>query len=295
MSRDFGIGLKQTREPGSACFAATALAFVSAIMWQVVPGLAQDSQFSPCAEDAVLVFDASGSMSGNGWGYGSESAHNVSRIDRVRYALGKVLPTVTRHRRVGLVTYGPTRTPSLFNQCDNIELDLPPTPNAAAQIMASVESLVPAGGTPLTRAVEQAAEMVDFESEPGLIVLLTDGEDTCGGSPCQVGKELHAAAAQLTIHVIGLRVKGLSWTGESNIVETQCLAEQNEGLYLTPENTDDLIDALEMTLGCPKISRLMEDQKSHIEASSGCTWSHPSLCAMIEKTQPRGLRSKPKG
>jgi Ca-activated chloride channel homolog len=234
-------------------------------------------------------------MSGNGWGYGSESAHTVSRIEKVRNALAKVLPIVTRHRRVGLVTYGPTRTPGLFNQCDNIELDLPPTPNAAAQIMASVESLVPAGGTPLTRAVEQAAEMLDFKSEPGVIVLLTDGEDTCGGSPCEVGKQLHAAAAQLTIHVIGLRVKGLSWTGESNIVETQCLAEQNGGLYLTPETTDDLIDALEMTLGCPKMSRLMEDRKRHIGTSSGCTWNPSSLRATIEGTQPLGLRSKPKG
>jgi Ca-activated chloride channel family protein len=94
-----------------------------------------------------------------------------------------------------------------------------------------------------------------------VIVLLTDGEDTCGGSPCDVGKELHAAAAQLTVHVIGLRVKGLSWTGETNIIKTQCLAEHNGGLYLTPENDDDLIAALEKTLGCPKVSRQMASQR----------------------------------
>lgn len=232
--------------------AAIALAIV--IICQALPAFAQDPERSPCTEDAILVFDASGSMSGNGWGYGSESAHTVSRIDRVRYALAKVLPSVTRFRRVGLVTYGPTRTPGLFNQCDNIELNLPPTPHAAAQIMALVQSLVPVGGTPLTHAVEQAAEVLDFRSKPGVIVLLTDGEDTCGGSPCRVGKELHAAAAQLTIHVIGLRVKGLSWTGEANVVQTQCLAEENGGLYLLPETTDDLIVALEKTLGCPKVS-----------------------------------------
>lgn len=241
---------------------ATALAF--ATMCQVLPGFAQDPDPSPCTDDAMLVFDASGSMAGNGWGYGSESAHTVSRIDRVRYALGKVLPNITRFRRVGLVTYGPTRNPGLFNQCDNIEVNLLPTPNAAARIMASVQDLVPAGGTPLTWAVEQAAEMLDFKSKPGVIVLLTDGEDTCGGSPCNVGKELHAAAAQLTVHVIGLRVKGLSWTGEATIVEAQCLAEHNGGLYLTPENTDDLIAALEKTLGCPKVSRQMAGQRGQL-------------------------------
>jgi len=125
--------------------------------------------------------------------------------------------------------------------------------------MAAVQGLVPAGGTPLTRAVVQAAEVLDFRSKPGVIVVLTDGEDTCGGSPCRVGKELHAAAALLTIHVIGLRVKGLSWIGEASIVETQCLAEENGGLYLTPETTDDLIAALEKTLGCPKVSRHSPD------------------------------------
>lgn len=52
----------------------------------------------------MIVFDASGSMSGNGWGYGSETAGTVSRIDKVRTTLAKILPQVTRFRRVGLIT-----------------------------------------------------------------------------------------------------------------------------------------------------------------------------------------------
>jgi Ca-activated chloride channel family protein len=216
----------------SCHLAAIALAF--AIICRVLPAFAQGPERSPCTEDTILVFDASGSMSSssNSQGYGSHRTHTVSRIDMVRYALGKVLPSVTRFRRVGLVTYGPTHNPGLFNQCDNIELNLPPTPNAAARIMAMVESLVPAGGTPLTRAVEQGAEVLDFRRKPGVIIVLTDGEDTCGGSTCRAGKELHAAAAQLTIHVIGLQVKGLSQTGEGSIVGAQCLADFNGGLYL---------------------------------------------------------------
>jgi Ca-activated chloride channel family protein len=239
------------------CIRLVAIFSAVAVACQVDPVIAEER--SPCTEDAMLVFDASGSMSSNGWAYGSESAYTVSRIDLVRYALGKVLPTVTRFRRVGLMTYGPTVEPGLFNQCDNIELKLPPTPNAAARIMASVQSLVPAGGTPLTRAVEEGAEVLDFRSKPGVIVVLTDGVDTCGGSPCRTGKELHAAAVQLTIHVIGLRVKGLSWAGEGRIVETQCLADYNGGLYLAPETTDDLIAALEKTLSCPMVSRHSPD------------------------------------
>jgi Ca-activated chloride channel homolog len=206
---------------------------------------------SPCTEDAMIVFDASGSMSGNGWGYGSETAGVVSRIDKVRATLARILPNVTRFRRVGLISYGP----GVWNQC-NVHLDLKPAANAAAPIMTAINALIPAGKTPLTAAVAQAAEVLDFRAKPGLIVVLTDGEETCGGSPCELGKELAQEAVQLTVHVIGLRVKGYTWTGEQSVVEAKCLAERNRGLYLTVETEDELMEALEKTLGCPMTTRL---------------------------------------
>jgi len=209
---------------------------------------AQKSEPRICNEDAMIVFDASGSMYGDGWGYASTS--RMSRIDNARSALAKVLPNVTRFRRVGLMSFGP----GPYNQC-NVELDLKPTPNAANLIMGIVNALVPAGKTPLTSAVEQAANVLDYRAKPGVIVVLTDGEETCGRSPCELGKRLHAEAAQLTIHVIGLRVKGFSWTGEQSFIETKCLAEQNNGLYLAVETEDELVAAFEKTLGCPMLSQ----------------------------------------
>jgi Ca-activated chloride channel homolog len=197
------------------------------------------------------VFDASGSMSGNGWGYGSETAGMVSRIDKVRATFAEILPAVTRLRRVGLITYGP----GVWNQC-NVRLDLAPAPNAAERIMAQINALSPAGKTPLTAAVAKAAEVLDYRAKPGLIVVVTDGEETCGGSPCDLGKGLSADAMQLTIHVIGLRVKGYTWTGEQSVVETRCLAERNRGLYLTVETQDELMQALEKTLGCPMVTEV---------------------------------------
>jgi len=66
--------------------------------------------------------------------------------------------------------------------------------------------------------------------------------------------------SRLTIHVIGLGAKGLSPTGEGRILEARCFADYNGGLYLTPETTDDLIAALERTLGCPAVSRRTLDR-----------------------------------
>jgi len=225
-----------------------ALIAVTVLAACTVAARAQKSEPHLCNEDAMIVFDASGSMYGDGWGYASTS--RMSRIDNARSALAKVLPNVTRFRRVGLMSFGP----GPYNQC-NVELDLKPTPNAANLIMGIVNALVPAGKTPLTSAVEQAANVLDYRVKPGVIVVLTDGEETCGRSPCELGKRLHAEAAQLTIHVIGLRVKGFSWTGEQSFIETKCLAEQNNGLYLAVETEDELVAAFEKTLGCPMMSQ----------------------------------------
>jgi len=209
---------------------------------------ADDEEDSPCTEDAMLVFDASGSMAGN---LNQGIATIKPRIEVVREALARVLPSVTRFRRVGLITYGP----GPYKQC-NVQLALRPMANAGERIMREVSGLTPAGKTPLTAAVAQAAEILDYRAKPGLIVILTDGEETCGGSPCDLGKELRGAAARLTVHVIAFRMKDFSWTGEQSILDAKCLAETNGGLYIAAEAEQDLTQALEKTLGCPMLSRL---------------------------------------
>jgi Ca-activated chloride channel family protein len=206
---------------------------------------AQDKPRTPCTDDAMIVFDASGSMAGNTvQGLFSD----ITRIDEVRKALGQVLPGVTKIRKVGLITYGP----GPYGQC-NISLDFRPMPNAAEQIMRVVNGLNPAGKTPLVDAVKQAAAVLDRE---GTVVLLTDGEETCGGAPCELGKLLKAADRSLTVHVIGYQLKAFRWTGAQSFLDVKCLAEETGGLYITAENREDLVQAFEKTLGCPMMSAL---------------------------------------
>jgi Ca-activated chloride channel family protein len=207
---------------------------------------AEDQARNPCTEDAMIVFDASGSMAGN---VDSGIATTIPRIDEVRKALGQVLPMATHNRRVGLITYGP----GPYQQC-NVELNLRPVPNAAKRIMHDVNELNPAGKTPLTKAVQQAAEVLDYREKPGVVVLLTDGEETCGGTPCKTGQKLHADAFDLTVHVISFRFKNIYWAGQQTVLDTKCLAEENGGLYLSVDSEQDLVKAFEKTLGCPMMS-----------------------------------------
>ena len=95
--------------------------------------------------------------------------------------------------------------------------------------MRTLDDLTPSGRTPLTSAVSEAADVLDYRKSPGVIVVVTDGEETCGASPCDLGKKLRAFAEQLTVHIIGFRMKDFSWTGENSILDAKCLAE--ESLY----------------------------------------------------------------
>jgi len=100
----------------------------------------------------------------------------------------------------------------------------------------------------------QAAEVLEYRTEAGVIVLLTDGEETCGGSPCSVAKILRSAARQLTVHVIGLRVKNYTLTGEQSATETKCLASETGGYYITVETEGELTETLQKALGCPMMT-----------------------------------------
>lgn len=227
--------------------AIAAVALTGQICIAVAEETDAGQKLGPCTDDAMIVFDASGSMSGN---QTLGIPNSKPRIDEVRWALGQVLPSAARFRRVGLVTYGP----GPYNQC-NVSLDLKPTANAAKPIMRAVNSIIPAGKTPLTSGVEQAAEALDYRNKPGVIVVVTDGEETCGRSPCDLARTLRQNAAQLTVHVIGFRYSGYSWTGESSIMDLMCIADENNGLYIKANDEEQLVEALKKTLDCPMLSQ----------------------------------------
>ena len=212
------------------------------------PAVAQEAgeERQLCTEDAMIVFDASGSMAGN-MVQGLFSA--VTRIDEVRKALEQVLPGAAKHRKIGLITYGP----GPYQQC-NVQLDFEPMWNATGPIMSVVNTLNPAGKTPLVTAVKVAAAALDSKSKPGVIVLLTDGEETCGGAPCDLGETIKASGRRLTVHVVGYQLTNFRWTGAQSYLDVKCLAEETGGLYITAENREDLIKAFEKTLGCPMMS-----------------------------------------
>jgi Ca-activated chloride channel family protein len=118
--------------------------------------------------------------------------------------------------------------------------------------MSRLESLKPDGKTPLTRAVRMAADALDYRNRPATIVLLTDGEETCGGGPCALARLLKAEGARTTVHVISYRIA--SAVGSDGVFASRCLADETGGLYVAADTVDEVAAALETALACPMIS-----------------------------------------
>lgn len=202
-----------------------------------------------CTDDAMIVFDGSGSMAEMGFNNIGEP-----RIFEARRAMRATIPQIAQDRDIGLVVYGPNGP----DQCAGVDMRFGPSPNAGQAVIEAVDSLAPEGGTALTAAVRLAAEVLDYETRPGTIVLVTDGKETCGGAPCQLATELLTRGADLTVHVIGFKVRGahFDWSIEAGSdypqAETvsRCLADRTGGTYVNAETLDDLIAALRVTLGC---------------------------------------------
>lgn len=203
-----------------------------------------------CSTDAMLVFDGSTSMIDSSMGI-----QGLPKIAEAQRALARALPDIEQYRRVGLMIYGPQQ---VGDACEGISLQFLPIDNAAEPILEATRSFAPGGLTPLTESVARAAEVMDYRTQPGVIVLLTDGSETCGGRPCALGASLAAQAHDLTVHVIGFQLNPhdayFQWNnpeqtfGEENVAS--CLADATGGLYVTTETIDELTAALQATLGC---------------------------------------------
>lgn len=208
-----------------------------------------------CAQDAMVVFDGSASMSEIGF-----DVADATRIVDARAAVARVMPQVEAFRRIGLLTYGPGGADS----CSGINLAFGPVANAATPVIEAIEALRPEGLTPLTASVETAADVLDYRRKPGVVVLVTDGSETCGGRPCALGARLAREAVDLTVHVIGFKVVSdfFSWNNPEakeyadGVTVAKCLADRTGGRFVSTQTVDELVRALQETLGCPLIGAL---------------------------------------
>lgn len=177
-------------------------------------------------ETAVLVLDGSGSM--------STAVGSDTRMKVAQDAVQKLIDNWDADVPLGLTAYGHRGT-----GCGDIEALVPVQPVDKAAFMAKVKSLSPKGSTPLSEAVIQAAEQLDYENNQATVILVSDGEETCNADPCEMAKALEEKGVDLTVHVVGFGVD--KTVGETKLA---CIAKNTGGQYKTASDAASLNQAL---------------------------------------------------
>lgn len=200
-----------------------AIALVAAALLAAAPAAA-------AADRTMIVLDASGSM----WG----RIDGRAKIEIARETLHGVLRSVPAGNELGLMVYGHREKGS----CGDIELAVPPGAGTGNAIDAFVAGINPKGKTPLSVAVEKAADILRYTEDKATVVLVTDGLETCEADPCALASALESKGVDFTTHVVGF---GLT---EEEGRQVACLAENTGGKYFQAADAGALVAALTETV-----------------------------------------------
>ncbi len=167
----------------------------------------------------LFVLDGSVSM-GTRW-------QTTNRINVARQALKEtILGLDKQNLKMGLRVFGHT-SPEKLHNCKDTRLEVPFETNNGKKIIQEVGGVTPRGTTPLTYALEKAAD--DFphhKNTRNVIILITDGREACDKDPCSVSLKFQRKNVFLKPFVIGMSLpKGargeLDCIGEFTNARTQ--------------------------------------------------------------------------
>lgn len=186
-----------------------------------------------------LILDVSGSMAEV-----IPGTPNQTRMDAAKEALMAVINQIPERPglNVGLRVYGQAGSNLQADQavsCATTSLLVPLTGVDRGALIQEVAAMRPTGWTPLAKALEDAsADFAPGESITNAVIMVTDGEETCGGDPCAVAGALNAAGIALTTHVVGFALT------EAQQDAVRCIAEEGGGQLFTAADAASLSEAV---------------------------------------------------
>src|SRR5690606_25062267 len=207
----------------------------------------------------LFLVDASGSML-DPWGGG-----NQTKLSDARRILNRIVDSLRQNNRIelGLRLYGHKAPPGVQN-CKDTDLEVPFRTNNHQEIINRINAMKPKGVTPIAYALEQSAN--DFPSAPGyrnIVILITDGIESCGGDPCAVSRALQKRGVFLQPYIIGLGMRA-----ERSL---ECA-----GKFLnadTPGRFYDLLnEAIERSFARTTVSVLLQGQHQRPESNINVTF-----------------------
>ena len=176
--------------------------------------------------EVMVVVDGSGSMQ-------EPFPGASSRLDAAKDAISGVVRSLHHEIRTGLVSFtdcGETSAPRKYGYRERPEL------------LAQVRGLSASLRTSLANSIRRAGNAAKSVG-PATVVVVSDGDDTCGGDPCEVARALKRRKPLLKINVIDLS------DGRSAVL--QCVADATGGRVFVPANALQMSQELQDATGQP--------------------------------------------
>ena len=191
----------------------------------------------------ALILDASGSMRGR-------TQDQVRKMTVAKDVMRAMIAGLPAQTQVGLRVYGhrSPREPK-DESCRDTELVVPFGPLDRDRLTAAVDAIKPQGQTPIGLSLQQLRE--DFGDTPGhkVVILLTDGIETCDPDPTSpnyppdVVRALLAEGFDIKVNVVGFDID----ESATRDFLTQ-VAHLGGGQYFDADNADELQSALESAI-----------------------------------------------
>jgi len=177
-------------------------------------------------EGLLIILDHSSSM--------AESVAGEVKILVAKEVIIDLLDDLPTGAKVGLRD---------FAGCGMTHLLVPIEPLDIPLYSAQVMALSTHGATPIADTLKAVAG--DFASVAGkkLVLLVTDGMETCGGDPVQAAEDLLNAGFDLKINVVGFDI-GRDSKARDQLMQ---IAQATGGAFLEAANRDELRQALSLS------------------------------------------------
>lgn len=193
-------------------------------------------------ENVLVILDCSYSM--------DDEARGKRKIDIARNVINDVLGQLPKNINMGFRVYGQADG-GLFgiDGCKATELLVPIGHKTQNAISAELKNLDAVGWTPICYSLDQAINN-DFTRVHGKkrIILVSDGMDTCGGSPCDFAVNLMKRRTDVTIDVIGFDIS----SEPEAISQLKCTALATHGKFYTANNSAEFTKSLKNSLNVQK-------------------------------------------
>ena len=171
---------------------------VVALAASLLPTAALAQSCNTADRSVLLILDASGSMN-------AKLPNGETRIAVAQRAIKGVAGFVPAQAQLSLRMYGAQSAASQKN-CQDTNLAVPFGPASAVggAITATVDGVKAQGYTPIAYSLGQAANDFAADAKERVIVLVSDGKETCQGDPLVAAKAV--AAKGITVHTVGFIV-----------------------------------------------------------------------------------------